>query len=103
VTPCNFFTLWEPILGDACDISNQEAWQRISSQAVRPPNTFARLLVESHDSLGVVFYQPTVPMYQMPHYADSAFAILGRALESVVEMSYEDYVNEHIFKPLGTE
>jgi len=41
-------------------------------------------------------------MWEMPHYADSAYAILGRALESVVQMPYEDWVKEHIFKPLGT-
>lgn len=46
--------------------------------------------------------QPTAPMWQDPHYADGAYAIIGRALESVVGMSYEDYVHQHIFKPLGT-
>ena len=40
-------------------------------------------------------------MWQDPHYADGAYAIIGRALESVVGMSYEDYVTQHIFKPLG--
>jgi CubicO group peptidase (beta-lactamase class C family) len=40
-------------------------------------------------------------MWQNPHYADGAYAIIGRALESVVGMSYEDYVTKHIFKPLG--
>jgi CubicO group peptidase (beta-lactamase class C family) len=41
-------------------------------------------------------------MWQDPHYADGAYAVIGRALESVVGMSYEDYVHQHIFKPLGT-
>jgi hypothetical protein len=41
-------------------------------------------------------------MYEMPHYADGAYAILGRALESIVMMPYEEWVNQHIFKPLGT-
>jgi CubicO group peptidase (beta-lactamase class C family) len=41
-------------------------------------------------------------MWQDPHYADGAYAIIGRALESLVGMSYEDYVHQHIFKPLGT-
>jgi CubicO group peptidase (beta-lactamase class C family) len=40
-------------------------------------------------------------MWQNPHYADGAYAIIGRALESVVGMSYEDYITQHIFKPLG--
>jgi CubicO group peptidase (beta-lactamase class C family) len=40
-------------------------------------------------------------MWQDPHYADGAYAIIGRALESVVGMSYEDYITQHIFKPLG--
>jgi CubicO group peptidase (beta-lactamase class C family) len=46
--------------------------------------------------------QPTVPMWQYPHYADAGYAIIGRALESVVGMSWEDWVTQHIFKPLGT-
>lgn len=78
-TPCNFFTLLEPILGDACDISNAEAWKRVTAE------------------------QPTAPMWQDPHYADGAYAIIGRALESLVGMSYEDYVHQHIFKPLGMD
>ena len=40
-------------------------------------------------------------MWENPHYADGAYAIIGRALESLVGMSYEDYVTQHIFKPLG--
>jgi hypothetical protein len=46
--------------------------------------------------------QPSVPMWQDPHYADGAYAIIGRALESVVGMSYEEYITQHIFKPLGS-
>jgi len=42
-------------------------------------------------------------MWQLPHYADGAYAIIGRAIESVTGMSYEDYVVNHIFKPLGTD
>jgi CubicO group peptidase (beta-lactamase class C family) len=41
-------------------------------------------------------------MWQDPHYADGAYAVIGRALESVVGMSYEDYITQHIFKPLGS-
>jgi CubicO group peptidase (beta-lactamase class C family) len=41
-------------------------------------------------------------MWQDPHYADGAYAIIGRALESVVGMTWEDYLVQHIFKPLGT-
>jgi CubicO group peptidase (beta-lactamase class C family) len=41
-------------------------------------------------------------MWQDPHYADGAYAIIGRALESVVGMTWEDYLTQHIFKPLGT-
>ena len=41
-------------------------------------------------------------MWQNPHYADGSYAIIGRALESIVGMSYEDYITRHIFKPLGS-
>ncbi|ELR16649.1 betalactamase [Acanthamoeba castellanii str. Neff] len=78
-TPCNFFTILEPFLGDACQISNAEAWKRVTADP------------------------PSVPMWQNPHYADGAYAIIGRALESVVGMSYEDYITQHIFKPLGMD
>ncbi|ELR11328.1 beta-lactamase [Acanthamoeba castellanii str. Neff] len=78
-TPCNFFTILEPFLGDACEISNAEAWKRVTADP------------------------PSVPMWQDPHYADGAYAIIGRALESVVGMSYEDYITQHIFKPLGMD
>lgn len=42
-------------------------------------------------------------MYAQPHYADSAFAIIGRALEYVTGMPYEDYVAKEIFQPLGAD
>ncbi len=42
-------------------------------------------------------------MYTDPHYADSAFAIIGRAMESIVGKRYEDYVMERIFAPLGMD
>ncbi|KAL6042455.1 Beta-lactamase [Balamuthia mandrillaris] len=78
-TPCDFFTLFEPIWNNACDITNEEAWRRISEQQV------------------------IAPMYTEPHYADSAYAIVGRALESVLPkgVTYEDYVTTEIFGPLG--
>jgi hypothetical protein len=100
-TPCNFFTLWEPILGDACDISNEEAWKRVSSSPVRLVTSPIHCS-EQCSLKNATNQQPTVPMWEMPHYADSAYAILGRALESVVQMPYEDWVKENIFKPLGT-
>jgi hypothetical protein len=34
-TPCNFFTIFEPFLGDACQISNAEAWKRVTADPVR--------------------------------------------------------------------
>jgi hypothetical protein len=34
-TPCNFFTILEPFLGDACQISNAEAWKRVTADPVR--------------------------------------------------------------------
>jgi len=43
------------------------------------------------------------PMYNKPHYADSAYAIIGRGLEYVLEGStYEDYMTNKILQPLGT-
>jgi hypothetical protein len=27
-------TIWEPILGDACTIANEEAWKRIMAEPV---------------------------------------------------------------------
>jgi len=71
--------MWQPILGDACEISNEEAWKRVTAE------------------------DPASPMWQLPHYADGAYAIIGRAIESVTGMSYEDYVVNHIFKPLGMD
>ncbi len=40
-------------------------------------------------------------MYSDPHYADSAFAIIGRALEYVTGAKYEEYVTKGILEPLG--
>lgn len=76
-TPCDFFSLLEPILNDQCDITNEEAWKRIREEPV------------------------IAPMYAEPHYADSAYAILGRALEYVVGKKYEQYLEEEVFGPLG--
>jgi CubicO group peptidase (beta-lactamase class C family) len=76
--PCNMFTIWQPIFNDGCDITNEEAWRRLAAEPV----------------IG--------PMYEMPHYADSAFAALGRALESVMDgQTFEQYVTKNIFAPLG--
>ncbi len=37
-TPCDFFSIWEPILGTQCDITNEEAWKRINNQKVTYPH-----------------------------------------------------------------
>ena len=78
--PVRLFSIWEPLLNAACEISNAEAWKRLSTER----QTFA-------------------PMYESPHYADSAYAIIGRALEEFATdgRSYEDYVMQEIFAPLG--
>jgi len=76
--PCNYFSILEPVLDDGCDITNEEAWRRLSEE----------------DVMG--------PMYTKPHYADSAYAIIGRALESILDgKTYEQYMLEDVFKPLG--
>ncbi len=46
--------------------------------------------------------QVAAPMYSDPHYADSAYAIIGRALEYVTGVKYEEYVTKGILEPLGT-
>ena len=76
--PCNYFDFTEVIFNDACDISNDEAWRRFREEDV------------------------IAPMYSKPHYADAGYAIIGRALESVLGgQKYEDFVMNEIFKPLG--
>ncbi len=114
-TPCDFFSIWEPILGTECDITNEEAWKRIKNQKVAYPHH----LPTTHQILGFPKRQPytflptnkhnkqksiqvAAPMYSDPHYADSAYAIIGRALEYVTGVKYEEYVTKGILEPLGT-
>lgn len=76
--PCELLSSWTPVTG-TCLISNEEAWQRFSATP-----------------------QIIHPQYYLPHYADSAFAIVGRALESCgFGSTYESFVTNKLFAPLG--
>jgi len=68
----------EPLFNTACDITNEEGWNRLSQEEV------------------------LAPLYNKPHYADSAFVVIGRGLEYVRNGStYENYITNKIFLPLG--
>eukprot|EP01133_Synstelium_polycarpum_P018349 gene18349-21955_t len=41
------------------------------------------------------------PSYFTAYYSNLGFALLGRGLETQVNSTYEEYVHENIFKPLG--
>ena len=52
--------------------------------------------------LNMLSQQYTVlPQYARPHYSNLGFTLLGRALESVVKMSYEDYMNSVFLPQIG--
>ena len=41
------------------------------------------------------------PLGDMPAYSNFGVALLGRLLEEIVGMKYEDYVHRFILSPLG--
>jgi len=40
-------------------------------------------------------------MYQYPIYADVAFEIIGRAIEEITGVAYEDWIQKYVFGPLN--
>eukprot|EP01102_Stenamoeba_stenopodia_P013332 TRINITY_DN4312_c0_g1_i2.p1 TRINITY_DN4312_c0_g1~~TRINITY_DN4312_c0_g1_i2.p1 ORF type:complete len:508 (-),score=122.73 TRINITY_DN4312_c0_g1_i2:215-1738(-) len=60
-----------------CNITTDEAFELISPEEVLFPTDY------------------------YPHYSDLAFAIIGRALEPLAGMSWEQFVQERLFNPLN--
>jgi CubicO group peptidase (beta-lactamase class C family) len=52
------------------------------------------------DLISQGFSTSNIPSYQF-EYSNTGYALLGRIISVVSGISYQEYINQHIFKPLG--